>query len=400
MDPEWQRQAKQAMEERARGDYDKFKNDEFEQFWGQKQKTNSRELAGESAQIKLEDLLKHNVLRIGDIISYGRVFGKSKDRIMVEKDIKITMINEHLLTVAIPPGQLRYARILPTSELTPTKGERRQKLSEAGISHALLQISTPDPGVDTRFPSAEQECKSSESRDSVAVDRLLRNAKDAPSIHVEKTDQRAEPLQAPLVSASETHGAKATGLEPPAKGKEPASEKASRDSDELSPPTVMIPSLAHLKDCDSEGSNKVYTEAGKPDVPSQTPAEVLQQSEEDVQPPEPATTSPQDLSNGLHGYDATDIKASVIDSAEDVIVVQVQTLTELEKKIVEIDGQVPMSTYKSNNSWKVMRGKRDNQDMGSLFDMREDFYVHTSPTIVKEPKRTRGGREVKLMKKW
>ena len=57
LDPEWLRQAAEAMEDRAAGKFDKFKEEEFEQFWGQKQKIDYRMRAGESAVLKLEDLI-------------------------------------------------------------------------------------------------------------------------------------------------------------------------------------------------------------------------------------------------------------------------------------------------------------------------------------------------------
>jgi len=88
-EPKWQEEAFDAMQRRARGEFDKFKLDQFEEFWGQKQKLGVYATAGESATIKLEELVKHKVIQDGDVFSYCRVFGKGKDRTMIEKDVKV-----------------------------------------------------------------------------------------------------------------------------------------------------------------------------------------------------------------------------------------------------------------------------------------------------------------------
>lgn len=46
----------------------------------------------------------------------------------------------------------------------------------------------------------------------------------------------------------------------------------------------------------------------------------------------------------------------------------------LEAKILEVDGRIQNSG--KYNAWKAIRCNRDNQDMGSLWEMREEYYVH------------------------
>jgi len=88
-DPEWQRQAAEAMEERAQGKFDKFKEEQFEEFWGQKQKLDHSLVAGESSRVKLEDLIKHGIIHVGDVWKYSRVFKPGLERIIVEKEVKV-----------------------------------------------------------------------------------------------------------------------------------------------------------------------------------------------------------------------------------------------------------------------------------------------------------------------
>lgn len=90
-DPEWLRQAANAMEERAKGEFDDFKEQEFEEFWGQKQKLDYRALAGESSSVKLDSLVAHGIIQRGDVWKFTRVFGKT-EKIMVEKEAKVRPI--------------------------------------------------------------------------------------------------------------------------------------------------------------------------------------------------------------------------------------------------------------------------------------------------------------------
>ena len=91
LDPGWQEAAGEAMEERARGDFDSYKENQFEEFWGQKQKLDSKAVAGESAKLKLDVMIQNGVFKEGDYFSYSRVAGRAKARVMVEKECKVRL---------------------------------------------------------------------------------------------------------------------------------------------------------------------------------------------------------------------------------------------------------------------------------------------------------------------
>ena len=88
-DPEWLRQAAEAMEQRAAGDFDDWKEREFEEFWGQKQRLDPNARAGQSGTIKLNRLVEAGLFKEGDVFSYMRVFGRGKGKFTVEKDVKV-----------------------------------------------------------------------------------------------------------------------------------------------------------------------------------------------------------------------------------------------------------------------------------------------------------------------
>lgn len=86
---EWLEQAAQAMEERAAGKFDKWKEQHFEEFWGQKQKLAPNVVAGNMANLKLDVLIKASVFKVGDIWRLSRSFGRDKSSILIEKDATV-----------------------------------------------------------------------------------------------------------------------------------------------------------------------------------------------------------------------------------------------------------------------------------------------------------------------
>ena len=83
---------------------------------------------------------------------------------------------------------------------------------------------------------------------------------------------------------------------------------------------------------------------------------------------------------------STAATASALNS-DGAVLHEISTLSQLEVKILEIDGRLNLNEVRpSINPWKALRGKRDNQDLGTLFEMREEFYVWKHPHIPKTPR--------------
>jgi hypothetical protein len=59
-------------------------------------------------------------------------------------------------------------------------------------------------------------------------------------------------------------------------------------------------------------------------------------------------------------------------NGEDVVTDLMAGPQALSTKILEVDGRV--KNPPNGNAWKDFRCKRDNQDMGSLFEIRQDYY--------------------------
>lgn len=77
------------MEERAQGKYDKFKEEQFEEFWGQKQKLDSDVIAGKSSTVKLGTLVENGVVRVGDVWRYSRCFRRGDEKLLLEKEVRV-----------------------------------------------------------------------------------------------------------------------------------------------------------------------------------------------------------------------------------------------------------------------------------------------------------------------
>ncbi|KAL8635955.1 MAG: hypothetical protein Q9228_006599 [Teloschistes exilis] len=186
MDPEWQRQAQQAMEERAEGQFDDFKEREFEAFWGQKQKVDYSVLAGHASKVKFEDMLKAGLFKEGDIWTFDHTFGRGNNAVRIQKDCKIVRIDGTKVTLAIPPGTLRFARRLqqadipqpdidmpnsqPAGEVDPEAQAEIVTDSElAEESESIIAVS-PEPST---VPSAPVNGESSDKSTSAFKDHLL-----------------------------------------------------------------------------------------------------------------------------------------------------------------------------------------------------------------------------------
>ena len=59
---------------------------------------------------------------------------------------------------------------------------------------------------------------------------------------------------------------------------------------------------------------------------------------------------------------------------DDVVLASITTLQALEDKIVTIDGRLGKKV--DGNAFKSIRVKRNNQDLGTLFEIREEWYVY------------------------
>ncbi|KAL8848342.1 MAG: hypothetical protein Q9221_006645 [Calogaya cf. arnoldii] len=311
MDPEWQSQAHQAMEERATGAFDNFKEREFEQYWGQKQKVDWKYLAGDASKIKLEELLDAGLFKEGDIWSFDHTFGRGDEAVEIQKECKILKIDGKSVTFAIPPGQLKFARRF---DHPPT---------ESGYDQAM-----------TSPQSAISEVTTNTVLDHVMMQESLSTTESPLNV--------LEPMSLVNRSKVSDHGEDLSG------------GTAETQAEESKPDVVAGD--------ETQTSSTIATT--KTDVEPLIPTA---HSTPKRMPMESSTQSSSPLS------DIPDMTPATRDPG--VIYFTTSTLWPLEKKIIEIDGRLP-STMRTASAWRDIRCRRNEQDMGSLFEMRDEYYAY------------------------
>lgn len=100
--PENQAAIIEARKRSEAGEFNDFKDNKFEQFWGQKQRVNYEAVAGDTKEVKIATLAKHQALRVGDVFSLQRAFRNQVKKtkggsvtkgsgVTIEKDAKVRL---------------------------------------------------------------------------------------------------------------------------------------------------------------------------------------------------------------------------------------------------------------------------------------------------------------------
>ncbi|KAI9375868.1 Asx homology domain-containing protein [Aspergillus egyptiacus] len=313
-DPQWQREAEEAVQQRAAGKFDNFKEREFEEFWGQKQTMDRSVAAGESSRVKLSTLIEHGVVRKGDVWKWSRSFNKPKT--LIEKEARITDIKGHLLTFAVPPGQRVFLPVAPSGD---TNGSATMKKLENGATAPPLSPPKESTAVEAETGSDTKTPEAGPSR--------KRSAEPEAEATVAKRP-RGRPLKKqPATSEVQTCDLKVETANPPPENKNVKSLSDTEDKVESSEEHR----IDHSQSVDEAAVEKLGN----------------------------AESSSSDSTKDVE--------------ADEIIIPNIQGPTALTLKILEIDGRVKKAT--NGNAWKEIRCFRNNQDMGTLWEVRQAWYV-------------------------
>ncbi|GFF40158.1 hypothetical protein IFM53868_04437 [Aspergillus udagawae] len=330
-DPEWQRQAHEAVRERAKGKFDRFKEEEFEEFWGQKQKMDKTLAAGQSSQVKLTTLIEHGVVREGDVWKYTRTFaGKGRNKVLVEKEAKILKINGKRLNFVIPSGQ----RVFLSAVQAPVR--QHSTASSQPKEDEISKTEIPTNGAAKENEEAQGDTdsirKSSRSRKRKSeVEHSSRKKRQQESISSEEDSQNCEPDDDVVLVAN-----------PKSLAVEVANPQAEADS---FIPTGTLDAVS-TNNTEAESVAAAATEALQDTVGSG-----LAKDEESS-------------STNLAGDS---------DQTSEIILDNIGGPSALALKILEVDGRI--KDVPNGNAWKEFRSYRNNQDMGSLWEVRQAWYL-------------------------
>ncbi|KAL8814524.1 MAG: hypothetical protein Q9223_006260 [Gallowayella weberi] len=344
MDPEWQREAHQAMEERAAGDFDNFKEREFEEFWGQKQKVDWKALAGDASKVRLDELLSAGLFKEGDVWSFSHTFGRRDEAVPIEKECRVVGIVGKTVTIAIPPGQRKFARRFDQ----PIALERAQAEAypPSPISSPLSSIPSSTTGTADEDTTVRGITAVNEK--PVTQIRLADDTKDADC--AELPPEAVGILEGKAVDKHDATAEGDTAEGDTAKGDRAEGDRAEGDTTECrsTPPTLI-----ETGEVEPEvTAMSVAAELG-PITPKRSIKTTM------------APTTPMDVANG-------DVS---IARDYDVILWKGTGLFALEKKILEIDGRAKPES-RTGSTWRDIRCRRNEQDLGSLFEMRDEYYAY------------------------
>lgn len=132
LDDEWLRQGVVAHEERKAGNFDDFKDNEYESFWGHKQKLSHDVTAGFTAKTKFDALCAEGVIQVGDVFCYARKFAATgtHGEVLIEKHVKVNslmhntvhLLNDiHSLSKSTTIVEPRFSACLQGSINTPVR---------------------------------------------------------------------------------------------------------------------------------------------------------------------------------------------------------------------------------------------------------------------------------------
>jgi hypothetical protein len=85
-EPGYQKMVLDISRRRKAQEFEPYKDDKAERYWGQKRVSLSEAIAGESASVKFVTLARYHVLHVGDIFSLRRSFAGSG---VVEKEATV-----------------------------------------------------------------------------------------------------------------------------------------------------------------------------------------------------------------------------------------------------------------------------------------------------------------------
>ncbi|KAJ5203902.1 uncharacterized protein N7498_004781 [Penicillium cinerascens] len=485
-DPEWLRQAENARRERENGDFDSFKEREFEQFWGQKQKMDMAAAAGEHGRIQLRVLVEAGVILPGDVWRFTFVFGKGETRMVIDKEARVHEINGSLLSFVVATGprtlltsvhgevQEGFAQEMRESDqLTDAKEDVKTDIMEVSNGHESAEpapqqmttkadennvtslqesVTVPDETVQS-MTTQDPENNGNGPQDPKSISNERPSTTSVPTEDIEMKENGENRPQMPIATPNDSprgskttvqvlivsprhnsrlagEGAKRTiplpAPQPPAKRKrgrprkhpiqpvpepepeakaqpqaelepkaEPEIESSSQPKPEATEATVFT-KLTETEQINTrpyrmepveksirwENANDTTpNSSNEPNAREEFANKKIEGDQTDL-PSSPLSEAPEDLSleSELEPQSQTQSQPNpkpplhlIPYGPNEVIITGIKTPRNLVSNLLQIDGR-PKEGARSANAWKEIRCYRKNQDMGSLFEVRQTWY--------------------------
>ncbi|KAJ6134132.1 hypothetical protein N7523_000454 [Penicillium sp. IBT 18751x] len=451
-DPQWLRQAENARRKRANGDFDNFKEREFEEFWGQKQRMDMAAAAGEHGRIQLRELVAAGVVKLGDVWRFNFVFGRGENRLVIDKEARVHEINGTLLSFVVAKGPRTiltsaFGESMDTAaqETTETKPstEAKQDDLQTDPSETATALENAEPALQTRTSNLNEDnaqitaslAEQNSTSGSKVVDHILNEnpaiaviptetemkgrgetspQKSITSPHesprdrkvslqvlivsprkntssAEKTAKRTVPSPAPESVAKRKRGRPRKNLIQPKPEPEKEAEAAPQNesSSRPGPANQQTESEQAIPDLVTSSPKIILTPTKPTNCSAHTPAK---ESREPTDSPKKGETTTQDNPPDLHLSEAPEDLSPPTPEQEpqssakprnvfsitpygtnEVLVSGIKAPANLVTCLLQIDGRAKEGA-RTANAWKEIRCYRKNQDMGSLFEVRQTWY--------------------------
>lgn len=347
---------------------------------------------------------------MGDVWKYCRVFGGRKAQVVVEKEVKITAIDGAKLSFLMPTGQ-RVFLGAGGSKADDGKVEN-ERIDDIKTEDGKMEVERTENNIGdgkTEDEEAKDEVKDDTPMD-IDPNPACQPVEDAPSQALDQPPQESNTqynlaglLDYALPSTeakdeaenNETSNKEATTtteqpVAPPSPVASPVAKAGTRRKrgrpakrkslhDAAQDTTIEVNGSAEAEATEApeevveESANITENGAGPEPIPEsaseqeQKDADSSQQSATSMETdlPEPA------LSPKLEESETAPCSATT--APLEIEIHNIAGPNALMKKILETDGRV--KNPPNGNAWKEIRCYRNNQDMGSLWEVRQAWYV-------------------------
>ena len=339
---EWIEAAEQAMKDRAEGKFDAWKEEQFEQFWGQNSHIDPAERTQQMAKVTLDAMIRDGEFQVGDVLDYAKTFGRAKNKFLLEKQVTITEIlpEECAIRVEIPPGMRKTLIASP-----PIRDSQFAEEHEDSRQHEPVEASR-----------AQERTHMSAKPDSHDLEVAPHDPMEPKTPNYRKQrpfSANSSPLSDPMSISP---------LFTPAPGRETRSKARRADLTESSSSSQVSAASPEQENGDSKVSSEHPTTSPRVGLGEENQAlnfamEVDKSLADPAKAPEDHSPLP------LRKDDAEDTPIEFF----------FFNLPSLEHKLVEVDGRLKKWDGRGGNQWRTMRCIRNGKDRGTLWQMKERY---------------------------
>ncbi|EGE07469.1 hypothetical protein TEQG_06596 [Trichophyton equinum CBS 127.97] len=393
-DPQWQKQAHKAVKERAEGKFDAKKERDFEAFWGQKQRYHTNVPAGDSATVDFKTLVTN------DLATDPNQFSARYESCVDNKAIVETSIHQNR------SGVNTAMDIDPSDDVSPCV---ESKAAKDIYGHTHMRF-LGKPFIDELLDDSDDCSIMSDPPDMIdEIDdadfhRSLQELGPLPPSNTPYVpfNLKADPSDSRKVTSSTgpevaVVGVLPTGHTDATNGTRPEQSNLLMPKDDTcESPTLMKTAIATETESQvSEVSLQAHTSQSNGQESIRPKVDIDDNTQTETRAPDiwpetsnqPNLGSPGTLSTKpaatLEVPDKTSLpsegkEAPVPESpnsVEPVIFPGVTGPMSLIRKIHELDGRE--SSARVANAWMLFRCIRNNQDMGTLWEVRHSWYTRS-----------------------